>query len=139
MRLVRLSIRSSDIITIDKASGKVSKLGRSFSRSRDYDAMGLDVRNHFHVKLRTLMLITLRRVSSKHLKGSCSEGKNRCTPLHFMRSTSSIQDLRGTLVRSKPKFVTKSIPKWSSGKRKGKRRYCQEYVWSPSLPVRSRD
>lgn len=28
------------MITIDKASGKISKLGRSFTRARDYDAMG---------------------------------------------------------------------------------------------------
>ena len=32
-----------DIITIDKATGKVSKLGRSFNRARDYDAMGPQV------------------------------------------------------------------------------------------------
>jgi len=31
---------AGDVITIDKASGKISKLGRSFTRSRDYDAMG---------------------------------------------------------------------------------------------------
>ena len=29
-----------DVITIDKASGKIGKLGRSFSRATDYDAMG---------------------------------------------------------------------------------------------------
>ncbi|OPJ89976.1 hypothetical protein AV530_004549 [Patagioenas fasciata monilis] len=29
-----------DVITIDKATGKISKLGRSFTRARDYDAMG---------------------------------------------------------------------------------------------------
>ncbi|KAH7969860.1 hypothetical protein HPB52_022381 [Rhipicephalus sanguineus] len=29
-----------DIITIDKATGKITKLGRSFTRARDYDAMG---------------------------------------------------------------------------------------------------
>merc|ERR1712028_111061 len=33
-------VTSGDVITIDKASGKISKLGRSFTRSRDYDAMG---------------------------------------------------------------------------------------------------
>jgi RuvB-like protein 2 len=32
-----------DVITIDKASGKISKIGRSFSRSRDYDAMSSSV------------------------------------------------------------------------------------------------
>ncbi|KAA3456960.1 ruvB-like 2 [Gossypium australe] len=33
-------VQSGDVIAIDKASGKITKLGRSFSRSRDYDAMG---------------------------------------------------------------------------------------------------
>ncbi|OVA05896.1 AAA+ ATPase domain [Macleaya cordata] len=33
-------VQSGDVIAIDKASGKISKLGRSFSRSRDYDAVG---------------------------------------------------------------------------------------------------
>ncbi|CAL5370945.1 unnamed protein product [Camellia sinensis] len=33
-------VQSGDVITIDKASGKISKHGRSFSRCRDYDAMG---------------------------------------------------------------------------------------------------
>jgi len=37
-------ISTGDIITIDKTSGKISKLGRSFSRSRDYDAMGAQTR-----------------------------------------------------------------------------------------------
>ena len=32
------------MITIDKATGKISKLGRSFTRARDYDAMGSQVR-----------------------------------------------------------------------------------------------
>ena len=33
-----------DVITINKASGKVTKLGRSFSKSHDYDAMGPEVK-----------------------------------------------------------------------------------------------
>lgn len=33
-------IVSGDVITIDKASGKISKVGRSFARASDYDAMG---------------------------------------------------------------------------------------------------
>ena len=33
-------LECGDVVTIDKASGKISKLGRSFTRSRDYDAMG---------------------------------------------------------------------------------------------------
>ena len=38
----------SDIITIDKATGKISRLGRSFTRARDYDAMGPQVRGCGH-------------------------------------------------------------------------------------------
>jgi RuvB-like protein 2 len=32
-----------DVIAIDKASGKISRLGRSFTRAKDYDAMGPQV------------------------------------------------------------------------------------------------
>lgn len=38
--LSKEKVQSGDVIAIDKASGKITKLGRSFSRSRDYDAMG---------------------------------------------------------------------------------------------------
>jgi len=37
-------IVAGDIITIDKASGKISKLGRSFSRSSDHDNVGAQTR-----------------------------------------------------------------------------------------------
>ena len=42
--LTKEKVSAGDVITIDKASGKISKLGRSFSRSRDYDAMGAQTR-----------------------------------------------------------------------------------------------
>lgn len=42
--LSREKVSSGDVITIDKATGKISKLGRSFARSRDYDAMGATTR-----------------------------------------------------------------------------------------------
>ncbi|KAL5728474.1 DNA helicase [Ranunculus cassubicifolius] len=38
--LGKQKVQSGDVIAIDKASGKITKLGRSFARSRDYDAMG---------------------------------------------------------------------------------------------------
>ncbi|KAL2906458.1 RuvB-like 2 [Bienertia sinuspersici] len=38
--ITKEKVQSGDVIAIDKASGKITKLGRSFSRSRDYDAMG---------------------------------------------------------------------------------------------------
>jgi RuvB-like protein 2 len=37
-------VQAGDVITIDKSTGRVSKLGRSYVRARDYDAMGADVR-----------------------------------------------------------------------------------------------
>mmetsp|Transcript_28591 Transcript_28591/g.32702 ORF Transcript_28591/g.32702 Transcript_28591/m.32702 type:complete len:474 (-) Transcript_28591:124-1545(-) len=39
-QLSSLQISAGDVIQIEKGSGKITKLGRSFSRSRDYDAMG---------------------------------------------------------------------------------------------------
>merc|ERR1712178_229040 len=38
--LQKESVTAGDVITIDKATGRISKLGRSFTRSRDFDAMG---------------------------------------------------------------------------------------------------
>ncbi|XP_035671968.1 ruvB-like 2 [Branchiostoma floridae] len=38
--LTKEKVAAGDIITIDKATGKITKLGRSFTRARDYDAMG---------------------------------------------------------------------------------------------------
>lgn len=37
-------IVAGDVMSIDKATGKISKLGRSYSRSRDYDATGSTVK-----------------------------------------------------------------------------------------------
>lgn len=38
--LTKQKVQSGDVIVIDKASGKITKLGRSSSRLRDYDAVG---------------------------------------------------------------------------------------------------
>ncbi|XP_074659827.1 ruvB-like 2 [Tubulanus polymorphus] len=42
--LTKEKVQAGDIITIDKATGKITKLGRSFTRARDYDAMGPQTR-----------------------------------------------------------------------------------------------
>uniref|UniRef100_A0A6M2DHA6 RuvB-like helicase n=1 Tax=Xenopsylla cheopis TaxID=163159 RepID=A0A6M2DHA6_XENCH len=42
--LLKEKVISGDVITIDKATGKISKLGRSFARARDYDATGAQTR-----------------------------------------------------------------------------------------------
>lgn len=38
--ILKEKVQSGDVITIDKATGKISRLGRSFTRARDYDATG---------------------------------------------------------------------------------------------------
>ncbi len=38
--LTKEKVQAGDVIAIDKASGKISRLGRSFARAHDYDAMG---------------------------------------------------------------------------------------------------
>lgn len=38
--LTKQKVAAGDVITIDKASGKISVIGRSFARARDYDATG---------------------------------------------------------------------------------------------------
>lgn len=38
--LTKEKVLAGDVISIDKASGKIVKLGKSFARARDYDAMG---------------------------------------------------------------------------------------------------
>ncbi|KAG4096014.1 RuvB-like 2 [Neocallimastix lanati (nom. inval.)] len=42
--LTKEKVLAGDVITIDKASGKITKLGRSFARARDFDAMGPETR-----------------------------------------------------------------------------------------------
>ncbi|KAK3596787.1 hypothetical protein CHS0354_036625 [Potamilus streckersoni] len=42
--LTQEKVQAGDIITIDKATGKITKLGRSFTRARDYDATGAQTR-----------------------------------------------------------------------------------------------
>ena len=42
--MTKEKVIAGDIVSIDKASGKISKLGRSYTRSRDYDAMGADTK-----------------------------------------------------------------------------------------------
>ncbi|CAG5000136.1 unnamed protein product [Parnassius mnemosyne] len=42
--LLKEKVQAGDVITIDKATGKINKLGRSFARARDYDATGQQAR-----------------------------------------------------------------------------------------------
>ncbi len=66
--LTKEKVTAGDIVTIDKATGRISKLGRSFTRARDYDAMGPQVSasltlSHTHTLHYRLSLSNALRVS----------------------------------------------------------------------------
>jgi RuvB-like protein 2 len=42
--LAKQNVTAGDVISIDRASGKVTRLGRSMARQRDFDAAGATVR-----------------------------------------------------------------------------------------------
>merc|ERR1711962_500335 len=42
--VIKEKVQAGDVITIDKATGKITKLGRSFTRAREYDATGATTR-----------------------------------------------------------------------------------------------
>lgn len=67
--LSKEKILAGDVVAIDKTSGKISKLGRSFARSRDYDAMGADVSKH----ISTIYLRLTHRQQTKFVQ--CPEGE----------------------------------------------------------------
>ncbi|KAF2861253.1 ATP-dependent DNA helicase reptin [Piedraia hortae CBS 480.64] len=42
--MTKEKVMAGDVVSIDKSSGRITKLGRSYTRSRDYDAMGPDTK-----------------------------------------------------------------------------------------------
>lgn len=38
---IKEKVQAGDVVSVDKATGKISRFGRSFTRSRDYDASGM--------------------------------------------------------------------------------------------------
>jgi RuvB-like protein 2 len=76
--LSREKVSAGDVIAIDKASGKVTKLGRSFARARDYDAMGPSTRfvqcpeGELQKRKEVVHVVTLHEV---RLLGGCFGGK----------------------------------------------------------------
>jgi RuvB-like protein 2 len=57
-QLTKEKVLAGDVVQIDKASGRIIKLGRSYGRARDYDALGADVSSQRRpVDLRVQVLI----------------------------------------------------------------------------------
>lgn len=59
---------AGDVISIEKSSGKITKLGRSYARSRDYDAIGADTNfvlcpeGELHVRKRIVHTVSLHEL-----------------------------------------------------------------------------
>jgi len=73
--LTKEKVIAGDVIVIDKSTGKISKLGRSFTRARDYDAMGADV------SLKLPLSTVCRKAEQMRIRGiqtkfvQCPEGE----------------------------------------------------------------
>ena len=78
-------IVAGDVITIDKASGRISKTGRSFARASEYDALGIILFFTFKV---------LRLDSFNVLKEKLKKEKKLFIQSHYMKLMSSIPDHR---------------------------------------------
>lgn len=123
---------AGDVIMVDKASGKVSKLGRSFARSRDYDAMGADVRMHISAASRpnadaVVIICYFRPNSSNAPMVRSKNARKSFTQCRYMRSMSSTVGHRAswlfspvTRAKSNLNFATRLTRKSGSGKTKEK-------------------
>ncbi|KAK2462306.1 hypothetical protein APHAL10511_005612 [Amanita phalloides] len=60
--LSKEKVLAGDVIAIDKTSGKITKLGRSFARSRDYDAMGADAQGEIQKRKEVVHTVTLHEI-----------------------------------------------------------------------------
>lgn len=116
--LSKEKVLAGDVVAIDKTSGKVNKLGRSFARSRDYDAMGADVRVESLVDICLYLRFCCRPNLCSAQKAKSKSARKLCTQSHCTRSTSSTVEHRAslpsslaTLVRSSRSCAHKSIPR----------------------------
>ncbi|KAF4382563.1 hypothetical protein F8388_015391 [Cannabis sativa] len=75
-------VQSGDIIAIDKASGKITKLGRSFSRSMDYDAIGPQTKfvqcsdGELQKRKEVVHCVTLHEIDVINSRFVSSDGRN---------------------------------------------------------------
>ena len=80
--LTKEKVIAGDVIVIDKGTGKISKLGRSFTRARDYDAMGADVsRTHpIDTVVRPKMIFQCLADQVRTMSGGRAPGPERSCP-----------------------------------------------------------
>ena len=136
--LSKEKVLAGDVVSIDKASGRITKLGRSFARSRDYDAMGADVRVLRHYTSYTSLAAAElpRRPNSYNApKVNCRSARRSFTLYRCMKSMSSTAGHKDSLLCSQETRVKsnlssgiKSIRRLESGGKRAKRRSFLAYV-----------
>jgi RuvB-like protein 2 len=80
--LSKEKVLAGDVVAVDKTSGKISKLGRSYARSRDYDAMGADVRPIFSLISAEKLISFCRQNLYNALKAKSKNEKKWCILCH---------------------------------------------------------
>ena len=83
--LSKEKVLAGDVVSIDKSSGKITKLGRSFARARDYDAMGADVCSLFS----PLSVVLIFLIPIRPNLYNVPKGKSRNEKKSFIRSLST--------------------------------------------------
>lgn len=86
-QLQKEKVLAGDVVSIDKTSGRISKLGRSFGRAKDYDAMGADV--CYTLRFRSGDRLTSRLDLLPVLTGNCRDGRRLFTRFRYTKSMSS--------------------------------------------------
>lgn len=109
-------VMAGDVIAIDKASGRITKLGRSFTRARDYDAMGSDTKfvqcpeGELQKRKEVVHTVSLHEIDVIN-----------------SRTQASWLSFQVTLVKSSQKCEIKSTPRWPNGEKKAKQTLCLVY------------
>ena len=111
--LSKEKVLAGDVVVIDKTSGKVSKLGRSFARSRDYDAMGADVRSFpstcpiIQARFRRRNSYNAQKVKYKNAKKSSTQSRSTKSTSSTAEHKVSSLSLPATRVKSSQNYETK--------------------------------
>ena len=120
--IAKEKISAGDVITIDKANGKITRLGRSFSRSKDFDAVSGDVGSQRSSESQTKFV-------------QCPEGELQqrkevvhTVSLHDVDVINSRQQgfrrsLQVTRAKSSRRCVSRSTNASASGRTTGRRRW----------------
>lgn len=125
--LTKEKVEAGDVITINKESGKISKLGRSFTRSRDYDAMGPQTRfvqcpeGELQKRKEVVHVVSLHEIDVINSRSQVRIFLCVSRSMDFIiRCRDFSRYLLETLERLRMKYESKSTRKYPNGRKKGR-------------------